>query len=68
MDVELYSSTALYISTALQRSTLYILYTLPQIANTKQQLSVCFVRFAQMTCLFEKKEKKRAGYVQDACT
>ena len=29
-DVELYSSTALYISTALQRSTLYILYTLPQ--------------------------------------
>ena len=30
-DVELYSSTALYISTALQRSTLYILYTLPQV-------------------------------------
>ena len=29
-DVELYSSTALSISTALQRSTLYILYTLPQ--------------------------------------
>ena len=29
-DVELYSSTALYISTALQRSTLYIVYTLPQ--------------------------------------
>ena len=31
-DVELYSSTALqrYISTSLQRSTLYILYTLPQ--------------------------------------
>ena len=29
-DVELYSSTALYISTALQRSTLYILFTLPQ--------------------------------------
>ena len=32
-DVELYSSTALYISTALQRSTLYILYTLPQSGN-----------------------------------
>ena len=30
-DVELYSSTALYISTALQRSTLYILYTLRQL-------------------------------------
>ena len=30
-DVELYSSTALYISTALQRSTLYILYTLPAV-------------------------------------
>ena len=29
-DVELYGSTALYISTALQRSALYILYTLPQ--------------------------------------
>ena len=29
-DVELYSSTALSSSTALQRSTLYILYTLPQ--------------------------------------
>ena len=29
-DVELYSSTALHISTSLQRSTLYILYTLPQ--------------------------------------
>merc|ERR1712218_627851 len=30
VDVELYSSTALSSSTALQRSTLYILYTLPQ--------------------------------------
>ena len=30
-DVELYSSTALSSSTALQRSTLYILYTLPQL-------------------------------------
>ena len=30
-DVELHSSTALYISTALQRSTLYILYTLPAV-------------------------------------
>ena len=29
VDVELYSSTALSSSTALQRSTLYILYTLP---------------------------------------
>ena len=29
-DVELYSSTALSSSTVLQRSTLYILYTLPQ--------------------------------------
>ena len=29
-DVELYSASALYISTALQRSTLYILYTLPR--------------------------------------
>ena len=33
-DVELYSSTALYISTALQRSTLYILYTLPQLVTS----------------------------------
>ena len=32
-DVELYSSTALSSSTALQRSTLYILYTLPQVAR-----------------------------------
>ena len=33
VDVELYSSTALSSSTALQRSTLYILYTLPQTAS-----------------------------------
>ena len=32
-DVELYSSTALSSSTALQRSTLYILYTLPQVCG-----------------------------------
>ena len=37
-DVELYSSTALYISTALQRSTLYILYTLPQPPSRRRRL------------------------------
>ena len=36
-DVELYSSTALYISTALQRSTLYILYTLPQTSESSSK-------------------------------
>ncbi len=41
-DVELYSSTALSISTALQRSTLYILYTLPQ--APQQQSTVANVR------------------------
>ena len=41
-DVELYSSTALYISTALQRSTLYILYTLPQKAAWSVKTALCF--------------------------
>ena len=39
-DVELYSSTALYISTALQRSTLYILYTLPQAWPSLSEITV----------------------------
>ena len=36
-DVERYSSTALYISTALQCSTLYILYTLPQSGGAQEK-------------------------------
>ena len=53
-DVELYSSTALqrlYISTSLQHSTLYILYTLPQVRTPRgHQLFTVLPNETSSTC------------------